>query len=94
MHRLDRSLFDRPRPFESIEDAATDEVLQFHLPSLTSFVDDGARESQFFIQLEPVKLTIGEDIFSYTTNELRRIAGELILAADRVDLRQSGRGGL
>ena len=90
--KAQRVLDEFKRVAESIEDAATEDVIGFWMPGLAEFVDNGDRETRFFIQIEPVKTTIDADLFEYTTSELRRIAGELTAAADRVDLRQSGNG--
>ena len=89
--KAQRVLDDFRRTAESIEDAATTNVVSFWMPDLSAFVDDGDRETRFFIQLEPAKTTIDADLFKYTTSELRRISSELTAAADRVDLRCSGR---
>ena len=90
--KAERVLDEFRQRAESIEDAATEDVLSFWMPGLAAFVDDGDRETRFFIQLEPAKTTIDADLFEYATFELRRIANELTAAAERVELAQSGRG--
>jgi hypothetical protein len=72
---------------ERIEIAAGDEVLEFWLPSAERYLkpgDDDDRGIRFMLLVKSQGAGLDDDLARHTCDELRRIAGELTAAADRI----------
>lgn len=82
--RAQRLLADVRADTERIELAAGN-VVSFWLPNVDSVVGNESVEVEFLVRTNPEAAIFGRNMPGHVAGELRRIAVELIVAADRID---------